>query len=183
MAYWPIAKTVRYGAQRLPISIVTTLKRLVAALELYRRRRRLILIVLFLSVLIHSCLVLNLSLIGTSVGEDVLTLRNYFLAVPVANAVAGIPVTPGGIGTRDAIIAMFFSAMQGPMEKNGIVPVIGTLVFLFWGFVGGIIFIISRISRCVERETAFVDRSSSKFYDGSSQKSLDGSSGRYANVF
>jgi uncharacterized membrane protein YbhN (UPF0104 family) len=80
---------------------------------------------------------------GSSVGISGLRLRDYFLAVPVANAVAAIPLTPGGIGTRDATLAMFFSSMHAQAESAGLVPVILTLVILLWGLVGGITFVIS----------------------------------------
>ena len=135
---------VNHSAQKMPTSIVSNLTRLVKALELYRQNRRTILVAIALSILVHLCLAINLFCVGASIGDDTLGLRDYFLASLVANAVAAIPLTPGGIGTRDAMVAMFFSAMQAPMDKIGIVPVIMTLIFVFWGLVGGAIFVFSK---------------------------------------
>jgi uncharacterized protein (TIRG00374 family) len=138
-----IASIIEHAKRRLPRKMVICMSRLVNALELYRRNRLTIVIAIALSVLVHCCLALNLFLIGSSVGISGLRLRDYFLAVPVANAVAAIPLTPGGIGTRDATLAMFFSSMHAQAEIAGLVPVILTLVILLWGLVGGITFVIS----------------------------------------
>ncbi len=142
-----IKKIVRYGARKLPKSILKTLNRLIAALELYRKNRGVIFAAIVLSVLIHSCLAFNLFLIGRGMGENILGLNDYFLAAPVANAISAIPVTPAGIGTRDAVVALFFSAMKVPAKKSGIVPVVGTLILVFWGLVGGMIFMFSKSSK------------------------------------
>jgi uncharacterized protein (TIRG00374 family) len=139
-----ICRIVNHGKLKLPVKIMKSLTRLVNALELYRRNRLSIILAIVLSVLIHICLALNLYLIGAGVNEHLLGLRHYFLAVPVANAVAAIPLTPGGIGTRDATIALLFNAMQASPEKAGVVPVVLSLIILFWGLVGGMMFVFSK---------------------------------------
>jgi uncharacterized protein (TIRG00374 family) len=139
-----IARIINYGARKLPSSFVSTLARLVNALELYRRNRGTIVGAIALSVLVHSCLAIDLFIVGASVGEDILGLGDYFVAAQVANAVAAIPVTPAGIGARDAIIGMFFSAMKARAGKSGIVPVTMTLIIVFWGLIGGVIFGFSK---------------------------------------
>ncbi|MFX0196246.1 MAG: lysylphosphatidylglycerol synthase transmembrane domain-containing protein [Candidatus Hodarchaeota archaeon] len=158
MGFSPIAKIVMYGERKLPGLVVTTIKRLVEALKLYRHNRSLILLAIALSVLIHSCLALNLFLIGKSLGENALRLHDYFLVVPIANAFAAIPVTPAGIGTRDAIVAMFLSAMKVPIEKAGIIPVVATLIILFWGLIGGIIFAFSKVPRTNDKVQRLLNR-------------------------
>lgn len=139
-----IARIINYGARKLPSSVVSTLARLVNALELYRRNRGTIVCGIALSVLVHSCLAIDLFIIGASVGEDILGLGNYFVAAQVATAVAAIPVTPAGIGARDAIIAMFLSAMKARAGKSGVVAVTMTLIIVFWGLIGGVIFCFSK---------------------------------------
>jgi uncharacterized protein (TIRG00374 family) len=139
-----IARIIDYGAGKLPSSVVLTLSRLVNALELYRRNRGTIVCGIALSILVHAFLAIDLFLIGAGVGEDTLGLGNYFLAMPVATAVAAIPVTPAGIGARDAIIAVFLSAMKAQAGKSGVVAVTMTLIIVFWGLIGGVIFCFSK---------------------------------------
>jgi uncharacterized protein (TIRG00374 family) len=139
-----IARIIDYAAEKLPSSVVLTLSRLVNALELYRRNRGTIVCGIALSILVHACLAIDLFFVGAGVGEDILGLGNYFLAMPVATAVAAIPVTPAGIGARDAMIAIFLSGMKARAGKSGVVAVIMTLIIVFWGLVGGVIFCFSK---------------------------------------
>jgi heme/copper-type cytochrome/quinol oxidase subunit 2 len=75
-------------------------------------------------------------------------LRQYFLTTQVANTVAAIPITPGGVGTRDATTAAFLSAFDAtPADKVGSIPVIMSLVIVFWGLVGAVVFIFSPEAR------------------------------------
>ncbi|NIN01621.1 MAG: hypothetical protein GTO24_27050, partial [candidate division Zixibacteria bacterium] len=50
-------------------------------------------------------------------------------------------------------VALFFSAMKVPAKKSGIVPVVGTLILVFWGLVGGMIFMFSKSSKPEARTT------------------------------
>jgi uncharacterized protein (TIRG00374 family) len=133
-----------YMRHTFPSSIIQHVERIVDALELYRRNGKSLFASIGLSVLIHLILAINLYFIGVSIGERSLTVSNYFLIVPVANAVAAVPLTPGGIGTRDATIAMFLSALNVSTDKVGAIPVIMTSIILFWGLVGCIIFILTK---------------------------------------
>jgi uncharacterized protein (TIRG00374 family) len=128
LRYSWIARIVDFGAEKLPVSFVSTVKRLINAIELYRKNRGTIALAVVLSVTVHSLLAINLFLAGASIGENVLNLRGYFLAAQVSNAIAAIPLTPAGIGTRDATIALFLKAMGSDGEKAGVVAVIMT-----WG--------------------------------------------------
>jgi uncharacterized protein (TIRG00374 family) len=144
-----VDRIVNYSAEKLPVSLVSILKRLVEALDLYRQNQWTILAAISLSIIVHSFFAFNLFIIGASVGENVLGLRDYFLASQVANVAAALPLTPGGIGTRDAVIALFFNAMQAPSDKVGVVPVVLTLLILVWGLIGGIFFVFSKKAKAV----------------------------------
>lgn len=140
-----IASLKHYLTRKLPDSILSRLTRLANALDLYSKHAGVTGIAVILSILVHSCLAINLYLIGKSLGEVALRLRDFFLVVPVSNAIAAIPITPAGIGTRDAVTAMFFKAMQVQGELVGMIPVTLTFIILFWGLIGGTVFIFSRI--------------------------------------
>lgn len=138
--YFWIDRIIKYAEQKLPKSMVSALTRLINAFDLYRHNLSTIVIGIALSILIHSFLAIILFLVGISIGEDVLRLGDYFLSTQISSAIAIIPITPGGIGIRDATIALFFSALHATPEKIGPLPVIMTLIIIFWRLIGGIIF-------------------------------------------
>ena len=144
-----IARIVAFGAEKLPAVVVKTLQRLTSALEIYRSKRLTVIKAVGLSILVHACLGLSLYWIGTSVHEDSLRARDYFLAMQVGNAVGAIPVAPGGLGTRDATIVEFFKAFKATPEKIGVIPLTYSLIIAFWSLTGGLVFIFSSKKRTV----------------------------------
>jgi hypothetical protein len=149
-----IARLNHYLAKKLPDSILSKITRLANALDLYSQHAGATGLAVALSILVHSCLAVNLYFIGRSLGEVAIRLRDFFLVVPVSNAIAAIPITPAGIGTRDAVTAIFFKAMQVQGEAVGIIPVTLTLIILFWGLTGGIVFAFSKIPQSAGRLAA-----------------------------
>jgi hypothetical protein len=135
-----IGRLVHYGAQVLPKSFTSIVLRLLNALDLYRQYRGVTLRAFGLSVLIHIFIAVDAFIIGASFGENRIRLEDYFLLVSVSNAVAALPITPGGIGTRDAMMGMFLMAIGPQVGKFGAIPVTMTLIILFWGLIGAISF-------------------------------------------
>ncbi len=76
-------------------------------------------------------------------GLDIaLNFRGYLTVFPVINAVAAVPATPGGLGTREAA-AKFLLGVLGVPETRA-VP-LSLLVYasvLFWSLVGGVVYMI-----------------------------------------
>ena len=138
-----LAAGVAKAARHLPAHFVATVTRVTGALNLYRKHRRAVLFAILLSVLVHSGLGLTLFCIGRSLGEKELTMREYFLTTQVANSVASIPLTPAGLGLRDFGIKAFLKAMEATPGKAGSIPITFTLIMLFWGLVGGAVFVFS----------------------------------------
>ena len=130
--------------RRLPDAVVRIVERLVKALDLYRRHRRTVFVAIMLSVVVHSLLAVDLFCIARALGERRLRLRDCFLAAQVANAVAAVPVTPAGVGTRDVVIWKFFEAMNAERSAAAGTPVTFTLVMLFWSLLGGGVFVVFR---------------------------------------
>lgn len=147
MSFRLVAGTVAYGKKRIPTPLASWLERLILALEIFGEARAAIGLAVFLSFGVHSLSALNVFCIGASLGENSLGLRDYFLAVSVANAISAIPVTPGGIGTRDATIALFFSSMGASTENAVAVPIMMSFIIIFWGLLGGIIFVFFKLPR------------------------------------
>ena len=75
--------------------------------------------------------------------EELLGFPDYLLAVPVSNVVALVPLTPGGVGTRDAAMALLLSAMGAAQDKVGTIPIGFTAVLVLWALVGGVTFAFS----------------------------------------
>lgn len=142
----------KYWAEKLPLFLVTMIQRIVNAFELYRKNKMTVLIAILLSILVHSCLAINLLCIGASVREKTIGFGEYFLVTQVSNIVAAIPLTPGGIGTRDATISLFLSSMHVTVQKGAVIPTVLTLIILFWGLVGGILFLFLKIHRSPNEE-------------------------------
>ncbi|UCG07152.1 MAG: flippase-like domain-containing protein [Desulfobacterales bacterium] len=138
---------------KIPKKIIPIVDRLTAAINLYRNNLNVILKTLFLSVLNHFWMSTNLFLIGWCVGEHIMQLGDYILATQVGNLIAVLPITPGGIGTRDAGSALIFQALGSQMTKAGVIPVMMTFVILFWRLVGGWFFIFSKSSKVSTSES------------------------------
>ena len=133
-----------WGDDHLPGAVTDIVGRIVRALDLYRDRPGVVAAGTGVSVGVHSLLALSFVTIGQALGETALSLREYFLATQVANAAAAIPVTPAGLGARDAVAALFFEAMGAASGRAGAIPVLFTCVMVGWSLVGGIVFVFSR---------------------------------------
>ncbi len=134
--YSLIIRVVKYGIQKLPKSIVSILARLVNAFRLYRRNVAAVIAAIVISVLIHVCFAMTAFLVGISVGENRLGPNGYLLGTQISNVVSMIPVTPGGIGVRDATTAIVFKALGCSQEKIGVIPVMMTLIIVLWRLAG-----------------------------------------------
>ncbi len=140
----PVAAAVAWAARIGPAGVVHTVERVVAALELYRTRRRSVLAALALAFAVHSLLSIDYFLIGRAIGEQRLTLGNYFLTTQIANAAGAIPVTPSGIGARDGVASLFFRTLGGDPQLCGAIPVLLSVIMVFWSMVGAVIFMFSK---------------------------------------
>ena len=130
-------------AKRLPQKLNDIFGRLADALELYRQHRGAIVTGFAISLVVHSCLALIFVCGGIALGEAHVPAGGYFLSSQVAHAVAAIPLTPGGLGARDGVICLFLKAQGCKVELAGMIPVIYSLILLFWSVVGGLVFTFS----------------------------------------
>ncbi|NQU39934.1 MAG: flippase-like domain-containing protein [Lentisphaerae bacterium] len=96
---------------------------------------------LIISIVNHLILICCAYFLGRGLEID-LNLIGYLTVFPVINAVAAIPATPGGLGTRETA-AIFLLGVLGVPETRA-VP-LSLLVYgavLFWSLFGGIIYMI-----------------------------------------
>ena len=83
-----------------------------------------------------------------STGPRKPTAAEIYSALPVIETVAALPITPGGLGTREKL----FDEMLTPLANlsEGVAPTISVLGYLciaFWGIVGGVFYMFYRPSR------------------------------------
>ncbi len=80
------------------------------------------------------------------------TALELYSVLPVIETVSALPVTPGGLGTREFAFKHMLSSLAGIDE--GVAPsisLIGYLCIAFWGVVGGLFYLFYRPSKA-ERE-------------------------------
>ena len=148
-----ISALVDAAGRWLPRRVVQIVMKMTNALELFRCNRRAVAMALLLSVAVHFTIAVTLFCGGAALGEQRLGFGDYVLTTQVANAVAAVPITPAGLGTRDAVVAALFSGMGAVDEKAGAIPVMFSLSILLWGIIGGGVFTLSpRIRYPVQSE-------------------------------
>ncbi len=131
---------------RLPERVKAIAQTVFTALGLLRHRPGVMLAGLTLSTMLHSLIALAVWSIGIGTHTVGLKVGDYFLATQVANTVAAIPLTPGGLGGRDLVLNLFFEAAGADPAKAAIIPTIVTIIFVAWGLIGGIFYVFEKSS-------------------------------------
>lgn len=121
--------------------VARIISRVVNGLDLYKNNLSSVAFCLAMSMVIHSSVGFAVMLLGWAVGSQGLEWKDYFLATQVANTISAIPLTPGGLGSRDAVLMLFFSAVAGVAAKPGVIPIFLTTIIVFWSMVGGLFFL------------------------------------------
>lgn len=144
MRWQPCAALATWGSRRLPAAIVGIFNKLAAGLDLYRAQPTALLNALGLSVVVHFILGVALFCIGRACLEERMTFIHYLLSTQISNVSALLPLTPGGLGMRDAVTAALFTAFDAtPANVVGSIPVVNSLLTLCWAVVGAAILVLS----------------------------------------
>jgi uncharacterized protein (TIRG00374 family) len=89
-----------------------------------------------LSAVNHLTFIFIAVLIGMSIGVEI-PITDYLTVFPIINAIAAVPLTPGGLGTRDAA-AVFMLGLLGIAEPVALsISILVYLATIFWSAVGG----------------------------------------------
>ncbi len=121
------------------------------AYGLYGRAWHATLSAIFISVLAHGAHYTTFWCATKSIedsGPRKPSALELYSALPIIEGVAALPLTPGGLGTREKV----FDEMLTPLAdlQEGVAPaisVLGYLCIVFWGVVGGFCYIFYRPSR------------------------------------
>jgi uncharacterized membrane protein YbhN (UPF0104 family) len=131
---------VRGVARRFPLKLVVVVGRVVRSLDLYRSQPLQLARALAVSGLVHTTATLGVVCIAQAFQIQAIPMRIYFIAVQVANTISAVPITPGGLGSRDLVLQRFLLDAGGDMRCN-LIPFGLSVVLVLWSLVGGIFFI------------------------------------------
>lgn len=142
---WPwISKWgTRWGGgayARLPEGVRAILVKVTDALDLLRASPMKLFGLLLLAAAGHLLAAIGMYLVarGASFGSFSLPFAPCLLATQLANLVAAVPLTPGGLGGRDLVMSLLLRAAGAPQQLAGAVPVLVTLLLVTWSLIGGL---------------------------------------------
>ncbi len=144
MAFPPAKVLLSFAEKHTPRKITELAQRLAAALDLYRMYPAAAVKTLALSAVIHTLLACMNFLLGKAFHETAMTPLQYIVSTQIGNVTGLFPLTPGGIGIRDAVTATFMKIFHAtPEEAMALIPVAYSLTMVAWALVGAICLIIS----------------------------------------
>jgi len=92
-----------------------------------------------LSIANHLLFIVCARLIGQALGLNI-GFIDYLAVFPVINAIAAIPVTPGGLGMREGAAIFLLGALNVPAAAALALSLLVYLTMLFWAFIGGLVY-------------------------------------------
>lgn len=134
-----LSRLVGWCGSHLPAAITGMVKRLCDGADLYKNTKKTLAVAILLSMMIHASLGNGLFCVGRALGERDISYSAYFVSTQIGNAVTLVPATPGGLGLRDSVSSAFFAALDvAPSDKTGAIPVVNSMLVVFWALVGAI---------------------------------------------
>lgn len=141
---WPWLS--RWGArpgeklqQHLPASVTGIAAKIADALNLLRAAPGKLLFLLLLSMLGHLTAAIGVYLVALGCGAgDEVSFLECLLATQLANLIAAVPLTPGGLGGRDLVMSLLLRAAGATALVAGSVPVLVSVLLIGWSAVGGL---------------------------------------------
>lgn len=154
---------ITFAGHHLPIQLLNripgighTLHRMAKAGMLFEGRPMLVLLLIGMSLLIHSLLTVGVYYTSIAIYAQAPSLAEHFMTVPPAFAVAALPLSPGGIGVQEMAMEKLFEELPSlPAGFKGlIVAAMFRIETVFITLIGGIYYAIgaSEINR-LKKET------------------------------
>ena len=104
--YWPMH---RFLERWVKFKLVAGFLQVAEAIHAYVRRPALVLKIILVSALMHFCMIMLFGVLGHGVGA-MMPITLYVLTVPLILVAAGLPISIGGLGIREATAISLFSA-------------------------------------------------------------------------
>ena len=121
-------------------SLGRVLSRIYNAFHICLRHPGLLVRALILSFVNHTTLVVMSFLIGHALEIDI-PFWDYLTVFPIINAVAAIPLTPGGLGTREAIAKWLLGVLGVAGTRAVPLSLLTYGAVLVWSLVGGLVYL------------------------------------------
>ncbi|MBN1676749.1 MAG: flippase-like domain-containing protein [Kiritimatiellae bacterium] len=115
------------------------LKRAYDAFFLCRTRPRVLALCYLLSLGVHTLVILSCVWFGRSLGIE-LAVSDYLALFPIINALAAVPITPGGLGVREGLAVRMLGAVGVPSIQALPLSLMLYLGILLLSLFGGVIF-------------------------------------------
>ena len=140
---WPylglLGKSVERVLEKLPPRFQTILEKVGEALALVRSSPFLVIKLLCLSVFGHLFGSLTVLVVAIGIaGAESVSFLECLLSTQLANLVAAVPLTPGGIGGRDLTLAYLLKLSGGSESAANIIPLVITSFLIAWSSLGGL---------------------------------------------
>jgi uncharacterized protein (TIRG00374 family) len=111
--------------ERLPGKEI--LSKLSESYDVYGKNPKTLVLTLLISMSIHTCSILAAYFIGSALHIEGVSLRHYFVYVPIINTITALPISIGGVGLREKAFTWFFAIHGVPDHQST------ALSLLFYG--------------------------------------------------
>lgn len=132
----------RLRATRVVDRIVAIIKRIDAAIFLYRHNKAVLLFAAGISVVAHTSAITAIYFFARALGVEEAALVSCFVAVPVAFIVSSIPVAPAGWGIGEMAFKTLFGAVGVAATAAITISVVYRLSQAVWTLPGGIVIMV-----------------------------------------
>ena len=153
MSFRPAKAVLAFAARHTPHKIAELAERLATALDLYRLHPAAAVKTLAISSVVHTLLACMNYLLGKAFHETAMTPLQYIVSTQIGNVTGLFPLTPGGMGIRDAVTATFMKIFHAtPEEAMALIPVAYSLTMVAWALVGAVCLVLSPSSSNSQRQ-------------------------------
>lgn len=138
-------------ADKLPkwLPLHTKIIELSVAFSTYARAPKVLGAAFVLSVPAHLCNFLAFFFTARAFGAfpGLKGLADIFSVLPIVTTIASMPVSLSGIGVREGLFQKIFATLYGTPESLSVmISLTGFLMTVFWGLVGGVVYLVYRPS-------------------------------------
>jgi uncharacterized protein (TIRG00374 family) len=117
------------------------------AFSIYARDLKVLLVTIGLSIPAHFCNFLAYYFAARAFGSFAGKggVMDIFSVMPMINTIAALPISLSGVGVREQLFEKSFAALFGtPASLAVMISMTGFMITVFWGLIGGLIYLLHR---------------------------------------
>ncbi len=138
---------VRSIVRQLPLPVRGIVGKLTNAVYIYKFHRRVMLMAVLSSLLVHLLIVVMHLLLAQSLGAQGFSWGAFFFLIPLAQIAMAIPLNPpGAIGTGEWIYATLLPLAGIPGNQGALICILQRVVYYFWALLGCVYYVRRRRS-------------------------------------